>query len=52
MEETSWREVCVNPKTTIRDTLGAITTGGVGVALITEGLKLIATVTDGDIRRA
>jgi dTDP-glucose pyrophosphorylase len=52
MEESSWRKVIVDPQTTIRDVLVAINRGGIGVALITEGLKLIATVTDGDMRRA
>ena len=52
MEESSWRKVCVDQQTTIRDVLVAINRGGVGVALITQARKLIATVTDGDMRRA
>ena len=43
----------VTPKTTIRDTMSIIDRCGKGIALVVdEQQRLLATVTDGDIRRA
>ena len=52
MVQEHWRTLCIGPSATLRETLGVINRGGVGVALVSNGGKLIATVTDGDIRRA
>lgn len=47
------RESLVSPQTTIRDTIHAINSGFIGIALVVnEENVLLGTVTDGDVRRA
>lgn len=49
---TEWRSLRVDPATTIRETLRVIDRSRLGIALVTEGDRLVGTVTDGDVRRA
>ncbi len=47
-----WRDILLTPETKIRDTIQAIDSGALGIALVTDSNgRLIGTVTDGDIRR-
>lgn len=49
----SWQNTLVPPTATIRDTIQAIDTGSLQIALVADADdKLLGTVTDGDIRRA
>lgn len=45
------KKYIVQEKTTILDTMRQIEEGGNGIAFVCRGLKLLAVVTDGDIRR-
>lgn len=48
----NWRDAVVRPNSSIRDTLRAIDKGAQNIALVCDELdKLIAVVSDGDIRR-
>lgn len=47
------KKALISPQTTIKDTIGVINSGVVGIALVvTEENVLLGTVTDGDVRRA
>lgn len=41
----------VAPQTSVRDTLAAMTAGGIGCVAVVEGGALVGVVTDGDLRR-
>lgn len=46
-------ELCLAPAATIRETMAAIGRNSKGIALVCDGeLRLVGTITDGDIRRA
>lgn len=48
-----WQKIIVRPMATIRETIEKIDSSSLQIALVTdEQLKLLGTVTDGDIRRA
>lgn len=48
----NWREICINPDTTIFEALEIIDKGSEQIALVLDGgYRLVGTVTDGDIRR-
>lgn len=49
----NWRDALVSSSTSLRQTIEAITTGGIQIALVVDqDRKLLGTVTDGDIRKA
>jgi arabinose-5-phosphate isomerase len=45
------KDPLIAPETSVPDTLRAMSVGGIGVAGVVEGGKLVGIVTDGDIRR-
>lgn len=48
-----WSAVLLHPEATVRDAIGALERGALGIALVVDGEnRLLGTVTDGDIRRA
>nr|CRH06476.1 Putative mannose-1-phosphate guanylyltransferase [Candidatus Magnetococcus massalia] len=48
----SWRSVCVQPETSLKEALRTIDAGALKIALVTDDeLTLLGVVTDGDIRR-
>ena len=49
----SWRDALVSSSMTLRQTIEAITTSSLQIALVVdEDNKLLGTITDGDIRKA
>lgn len=49
----NWRDALVSSSTSLRQTIEAITTGSIQIALVVDqDRKLLGTVTDGDIRKA
>src|SRR5437868_12460981 len=47
-----WKEITINPETSIRETLRVIDAGSLQIALVTDdGGRLVGTLTDGDVRR-
>ena len=53
MPEHPWRRVCVDPEQPVREVLKRMGETHLGVALVTDGaLRLLGTITDGDVRRA
>jgi dTDP-glucose pyrophosphorylase len=49
----NWRDALVSSSTSLRQTIEAITEGGLQIALVVDSEnKLLGTVTDGDIRKA
>jgi len=48
----NWREIRVNPQSTILETIKVIDKGAIQIALVTDAEdKLLGTVSDGDVRR-
>lgn len=47
----NWHSVIIPPTTTVIDAMSVIDKASTGIAFICEGGKLVATLTDGDIRR-
>jgi dTDP-glucose pyrophosphorylase/CBS domain-containing protein len=48
-----WRTILIHPDATIREAIGALERGALGIALVVDDeSRLIGTVTDGDVRRA
>lgn len=48
----NWGNAVITPAATIRETIGTIDSSGMQIALVTDGgMRLLGTITDGDIRR-
>lgn len=47
----NYSEYCISPSITIKDAMRAIDNADTKIVFITEGKRMVATLTDGDIRR-